>query len=151
MRLMTRPVVVKQAFINGKYSFSEEGTAKYWTWAVIRATGEIKVVKLPFLVAKQITMFSTDPDYEFGDFPMPYDINVNAKNAGVKEVEYVTTAARKNVPVTEDEEATLAKKTPIADILKKMKEKAGVTGEKGADSSKKGDYPQPETDEVPFE
>jgi hypothetical protein len=145
MRIMSEPVAVRQAWDGAKYVFSTDASPKYWTWAILRETGDFKIVKLPLTVAKQITMLGTDPDYQFSGFPMPYDITVNAKNAGTKEVEYSVVASRQNTDVTPEETEELGKKTPISEIIEKMRDKEGKTTPKESSV----DYP-PFEDDVTF-
>jgi hypothetical protein len=47
---------------------------------------------MPISIAKSLGSVQEDPDYAFTKFPMPYDITINAKGAGTKEVDYQVVA-----------------------------------------------------------
>jgi hypothetical protein len=52
-----------------------------------RTDGKFKLFFMPNTIYKQIEALQENPDYEFTDVPMPYDITINAKGAGSKDVE----------------------------------------------------------------
>jgi hypothetical protein len=120
----------------------ESVTTQGWAWAIVRETGEIKIFKASKGILKLLSTLRANDEYAFDDFPMPYDVTIH--NTGEGPNRYSITAARKNSPVTEVELAELEKKTPIADIISKIKEKKGTVIVKEAI-----DYPQPEG-EIPF-
>ena len=70
-----------------------------------------------------IAKYETDEDYNFEGYPMPYDIKINAKNAGTKEVEYTVTPKPKREEVAEEVINTLFDKKPITEIITILKEK----------------------------
>lgn len=146
MRILTTPIMVRQVFEGGKFRIVDDPSVPYkaWAWAVIRETGEIKIVQIVPSIVKQLQHFLTDPDYAFEEYPMPYDITVN-KQGEMLDTRYKLSVSRKNTPVTEEEKAELAKKTPISDIINKMRGKDGSKTE-----SKKPAYPEPAEDEIPF-
>ena len=99
-----------------------EGTPKYMTYILDRKDGKIKPTKLPYIIAKNIATYSQDEDYHFEQYPMPYDIKVNAVGAGSKEVKYtVMPKPAKEVEAGIIEQ--IEKLTPISKIIEKMKEK----------------------------
>jgi len=149
LRVLTRPVAVKQYFRDGqyvlvdeKYQGPEKASTKGWAWCAVRPNNEIKIVKFPFSVIKQIQAFMVDDEYAFEGFPMPYDLKVTVTGEGM-ERRYSVIASPKVTPVTDEEKAELEKKTPIAQIINKMKEKAGL--------STGIEYPERDEDEqIPF-
>ena len=78
---------------------------------------------LPHVIYKAIEALQLNPDYEFREVPMSYDITINAKKAGTKEVEYQLLPARKESPLTDDEEADLDAQKPIAELQKLLEDK----------------------------
>lgn len=84
---------------------------------------EIKLARLPHKVAKQIQDYQNNPEYAFDEAPMPYDLTISAKNAGTKEVEYNTTAARTNTDVPIEVMEKLSTKNSTQEIKEKIKEK----------------------------
>ncbi len=96
-----------------------------WAWAIIRGAegDELKIVQLSKTILGQLTSLKNDPEYTFDEFPTPYDVTITAKGAGTKEVEYTTTASRKNTEVTEAEMEQLNKKKPIQAIIQAIIDK----------------------------
>lgn len=129
-------------------------STKGWAWAVVRGAAkdgsqdELKIVQLSKKVLGQLTALKAQPDYEFDGFPMPYDITINAKGAGTKEVEYTVIGARQSTEVTEREMAELNKRKPIQDIVQRIYEKQE---NKKADE-KPLEYPSDEVnpEDIPF-
>src|ERR1035437_5023073 len=67
-----------------------------WVWAITRGEeDEFKIVKLGKTILGQIVNLRNNPEYSFDD-RMPYDIDIQAKDAGKMEVEYTVIPARKN-------------------------------------------------------
>lgn len=148
LRVLTQPVGVRQYFKDGKYTTvddkylgPEKVSTKGWAWCVIRETGELKIVKFPYSVIKKVQAFMVDEDYAFDGFPMPYDLKITATGEGL-ERRYDVVPSPKLTPVTKEESAELEKKTPVADIVNKMKERAGV--------KLTPDYPEHDGGEIPF-
>jgi hypothetical protein len=76
----------------------------------------LKLAFFPYAVAKQIAALEKSEDYAFSGVPMPYDITVDATNAGTKEVEYKVIPARNDSDVPSEATAALAKQKPIDDV-----------------------------------
>ncbi len=104
----------RQEFLKDK---SNSLNLKGWAWAIVRETGELKIVQFGKTILGQLLAYRKDPDYAFEDMPMPYDIDVKAIGAGTKEVEYTVVPARSNSEVTNEEMAGLNKKKKISDIV----------------------------------
>lgn len=100
-------------------------TFKWLCYVIDRLDGKVKPLFMPHVIYKQIEALQMDDEYAFAEVPMPYDLTINAKNAGTKEVEYTVVPARKNSPVTPKELADLAAVKPLAELqaaLKKEKD-----------------------------
>lgn len=108
-----------------KYEPAEEGdtniSIKGVCWVLQDET--IKLAKLPYTVVKAIRSLQNDPDYAFEEFPMPRVIKVNAKGAGTKEVEYSVIPSPKEIKVSKEILAELAKKPTPEEMVDKMKGK----------------------------
>lgn len=115
-----------------------------WAWAVIRETGEVKILPVSRGCLKLLAQLRASEGYEFDDFPMPYDVNI--KNTGEGPNRYSVVAARSNTPVTKEELETLEKKPEISSIISKIK------GKKDGKVTKVEpiDYPEEDTSEIPF-
>lgn len=99
-------------------------TIKWLYWIIDRQDeNQLKLAKLPHTIVKSIVGLQTNPDYTFHDFPMPYDITINAKNAGKKEVIYTILPARQNTPLSEKEIEQINQLNKTEDIVQKMKDK----------------------------
>jgi len=130
LRILTNFVAVDTLNRAGKYmgivtqnNKAQEGdTVNYkgWAWAIIRETGDLKIVQLSKTILHQIYSLKKDTEYAFDNCPMPYDITINAIGAGTKEVKYSVTPARQNTDVTGEEMEKLNKKRKIADIVNAM-------------------------------
>src|ERR1035437_1337005 len=82
-----------------------------WAWAMMRGAtteaDELRIIQCSKTILGQLVAFRNNPEYSFDTMPMPYDIDVQAKDAGTKEVVYTIVASRKNTDVTADEMAKL--------------------------------------------
>jgi len=109
-----------------KYAIAEEGdkatSIKGVCWLL--QEGKIKQARLPYTVVKQIRALQSDEDWHFTDFPMPRVINIKAKGAGTKEVEYTVVPAPKETPVPAAILEELSKKPSPEEVVEKMKDRA---------------------------
>lgn len=83
----------------------------------------IKSAKLPYSVVKQIRALQSDPDWAFDSFPMPRMINIKAKGAGTKEVEYSVIPSPKESNVSQEILDELSQKLTPEEIIEKIKGK----------------------------
>lgn len=99
-----------------------------WLCLVIdREDGQVKPYFMPHSIYKAIEALQVTEDYSFDSVPMPYDITINAKNAGTKDVEYGVVPARQNKALTAAEEADVEKKGPIEAIQDSIRAKKAGT------------------------
>lgn len=96
---------------------------KFLMYVVDRKDGEIKIAKMPYGIIKSIGALQENQDYAFDGIPMPYDITINAKGAGTKEVEYTVIPSPKLVPLSVEEQENLSKLKSVEEIIERMKEK----------------------------
>jgi len=96
---------------------------KWLCYILDRRDGKVKPHFMPHKIYKAIEALQTSEDYAFVEVPMPYDLTIHAKGAGTKEVEYTLMPARKETPVTEDEERDLYKQKPLEELQAALKEK----------------------------
>lgn len=82
-------------------------TFKWLCYVLDRKDSKIKAFFMAHTTYKLIEALQQDSDYAFDEVPMPYDITVNAKVAGTKEVDYSVLPARLPVPLTPAERALL--------------------------------------------
>lgn len=126
---------------------------KWMCWAINRATGGLVLVDIPYGVSKTLKEFMESDEAGFKSWPMPYGINIKAKGAGKKTVEYEVIASRKETPITEEELAELAKKATVESILERMKQKQKDKMEgKVTDTSGGIEYPTDDInpEDIPF-
>lgn len=114
---------------------------KWLCYVIDRRDGKIKPFFMPHKIYKAIESLQANPDYEFHEVPMPYDLTVTAKNAGTMEVEYGLVPARKESAITATEYQAYAEVTPLEELQQKLKEKAAATAKSGAPE------PPPPTDD----
>lgn len=98
-------------------------TFKWLCYVLDRRDGKVKVHFMPHTVYKAIEAFQENPEYTFSDMPMPYDVNIRARGAGTKDVEYTVMPARKETPLTADEESDLDQQKPLSELQAALKEK----------------------------
>jgi hypothetical protein len=96
---------------------------KFLMWIVDRVDGKVKLAFMPYTIMKALRDLQNNPDYEFDNLPMPYDITVKATKAGTKEVEYSVVPARKNEALTVDEQRAFADQKSVDDVIERMKAK----------------------------
>lgn len=118
---------------------------KWLCYVLDRRDGKVKTHFMPHKIYKAIEALQVNPDYTFEEVPMPYDVTVHAKGAGTKEVEYSLIPARKETPLTADEEADLNQQKPLADVQKALIEKKSKSGNGSADEP-----PPPGDDDIHF-
>lgn len=130
---------------------------KWLGWVIDYKDLEVKLAKLPHKVAQQLQALQNNPEYAFAEAPMPYDITINAKDAGKTTVAYLVSAARQNTPVAEEFMKKLERQSSVDDIKEKMKaKKAKELGLVPADAIEKEiDYPTGEEEginpnDIPF-
>ncbi len=113
------------------YKGSYKGTANFkWLCYILdRRDQKLKTYFMPHTIYKQIEALQLDTDYAFAEVPMPYDLTVNAKGAGTKEVEYSVIPAKKETPLTADEEAELDQAKPIAEVKQALRDKQAKEAE----------------------
>lgn len=98
-------------------------TFKWLCYVLDRKDGKIKPFFMAHTIYKLIEALQQDSDYTFDEVPMPYDMTINAKGAGTKEVDYSVLPARLPVPLTAAERALLAGIQPIRDLQAALREK----------------------------
>jgi len=96
---------------------------KWLCYVLDRRDGEVKAFFMPHRVYKAIEALQMDPEYSFTEVPMPYDINVKAKGAGTKEVEYTLLPARRATELSEDELEKLEAAKPLEEVKAAIAEK----------------------------
>lgn len=124
--------------------FDGKKNFKWLCYILDRRDGKVKAHFMPHKIYKAIEAFQTSEDYAFVDVPLPYDITVNAKGAGTKDVVYTVMPARKEMPLTAAENAELFKQKPLKELKAKLDEKKGAPAD---DTPHPADY---DADEPPF-
>lgn len=151
IQLLTHCAPYALKWNGSKYEPAQEGdtgtSIKGVCWVLQDET--IKSATLPYTVVKMIRELQNDEDYAFEEFPMPRLINIKAKGAGTKEVEYTVIPGSKEVTVSPSILTELAKKPTPEEMVEKLKGKA-VSHVKEAPT--KVAYPTEEInpDDIPF-
>lgn len=104
-------------------TYRGEARFKWLVYIIDRSDGQIKPYFMPHSIFKMIRDLQRNDDYAFEDIPMPFDVTINAKGAGTREVEYSLVPARKSTPLTADELNALDQKQPIEEFQQKLREK----------------------------
>ena len=110
----------------GNCKYCESGlkpTVKFLGWVLDREDGAVKLLRVGYMIYKQIGALAMSDEYGFDGVP-EYDITIK-KSGKELGTEYQVLPARKNTELTKDEEKLVkekTKKTP-EEIVEKMKEK----------------------------
>lgn len=125
IRLLSEPVAIYEDYKLGMCytGCGFQGSVKYLAYIYDYADNSIKLMKIPYTIFENIGSLEMNEDYSFTGFPMPYDINIDAKGAGTKEVKYTLTPrpVRNEVPAPTIEE--LAKKKTVSEVIDILKKK----------------------------
>src|SRR3990167_7426800 len=116
IRLLSEPLPFQGSY-QGKKNF------KWLTYALDRADGQVKLFFMPHTIFKAVGDLQKSDDYSFFDLPMPYDVTIQAKGAGTKEVQYTVVPAKKEVLLTKEELKALSEKKPLEEVRKALMEK----------------------------
>ncbi len=151
IQLLSHVAPLPQVWTGSKYEVAGEGATNVSIKGVcwILQDGKIKEAKLPYTVVKAIRELMQDQDYAFESFPMPRLINIKAKNAGTKEVEYQVVPSPKETEVDGAILVELATKPTPEEIVEKIKGK--VSPEK-TEAKKDIEYPEEDInpEDIPF-
>lgn len=122
-------------------TYKGEPNFKWLCYVLDRRYGKVKAFFMAHTIYKQLEALQQNPDYAFEDVPMPYDVTVQAKGAGTKEVEYTLIPARKETQLTVEEHDAIAEAKPIRDVQKALQDKQQKTATAA---------PQHDDEEPPF-
>lgn len=110
------------AAIPHKSMYKGRESLKFVCYIIDRKDGKVKTAFMPYTVIKAIGELAINEEYAFDILP-PYDVNVKAKGAGTKEVEYTIIPGRTNSELSEREDEMIKKLPPIEKVVEKLKEK----------------------------
>ena len=105
---------------------------KFVCWVLDYVDNKVKLYFMPFTILKAIESLQLSEDYGFAEVPMPYDVTINAKNAGTKEVDYQVVPARNNTPISQEVLADFAKKASLMEVVEKLIENDSTNPDKQA-------------------
>lgn len=129
VQLLTHCAPLAQVWTGSKYEIAEEGAKNISIKGVcwLLQDGVVKQAKLPYTVVKQVRDLMGDADYAFTEFPMPRMINIKAKNAGTKDVEYSVIPSPKETEISQEVLGELATKPTPEEIIEKLKGRVAAT------------------------
>ncbi len=127
IRLMTECLPHQDTF-KGQKNF------KWLCYVIDKKDSKAKPFFMANSIYKQIVALQMNEDYAFEAVPMPYDITINAKGAGTKEVVYTVLPAKKETPVTALEMQSFAALKPLDEFQKALREKR-ASGEPAHDDT----------------
>jgi hypothetical protein len=124
-RILTEPEVIFENYGKGicYHECGYEGSPKYLARVLDRADNKVKLYKIPFTIFETIAGFEKDDELQFSGFPMPYDVKVEAKGAGTKEVKYTVLPSLKRVNLEQSVLDFLSKQKSLKDVIKLMQDK----------------------------
>lgn len=132
----------------------QKPTAKWLTYIHDHRTDEIAIVKFGYKIMEQLNALQKGEEYAFESFPMPYNIDIQLKDAGTLSAVYSVQASRKNTDVDSKLIESLENKNTPEQIVEAMKDKK-VKELSGTDTPAKVEYPTEEDagidpDQIPF-
>jgi hypothetical protein len=119
VRVLSEPRMVQSVY-------QGQPNTKFVAWVIDRKDGKIKLFYMPKTILEGISALEETEGYAFNSLPMPYDIMVNAKGAGTKEVVYSVFP----MPATKLTEAELEEfhaKKPIDEVVARLLENQNVS------------------------
>lgn len=134
-------------------------SVKWMSWAILRekvnnaVENSYVIFEMPGKIATPIREYMDSEDYGFKEWPMPYDITIKVKDAGQTSVEYTVLPARKNTPLTDEEQEAMAKLMSIQSIKERIQAKQKEKYEsEGSATGTKVEYPTDDInpDDIPF-
>lgn len=177
MRILTFPEVLATHFVGGRGGTAhtcvgiEDGckfhgvedkapSLKLVSYIIDRVDGKVKLAELPLSVRYSLKDLQEDSDFEFVDFPMPYDVKIkhDPQNSDPK-AKYRLMGSPNKADLTQEEEEGLAeamgKLTPEQYVEKKKAKERGnleTTQSTPAESEDKIKYPEEKVDpkDIPF-
>lgn len=102
----------------------EKPNVKFLMHVIDRRDGELRIAEVGWTVVKAIADLQQDSEYGFEDLP-PYDINIKKTVKGTQpsDTEYTVIAGRSNTELTAEEQAQIAKLTPIKEVADRIRAK----------------------------
>jgi len=124
IRILVEPAPMFEDFKMGicYHDCGFQGSPKFLAHIWDRTDGKIKLMKIPNIINEAIIGFESSERFSFKGFPMPYNLEVVAKNAGTKEVVYTVLPGGEDELPTNIADEVRNKKSP-ADIIDKLKQK----------------------------
>ena len=143
VRLLSQ-TIPHQSFYKGTKTF------KYVCWIFDYSDMKVKLYFMPTTIYKHIENLQLSDDYSFEEVPMPFDITINVKNAGSKEVEYSTTPARNNTELCQECVEQFVAKEQIEAVVAKLKENESTNPTNAApvEDYSNGYQPAPNTGDI---
>jgi hypothetical protein len=129
---------------------SRKPDVKFLMYVIDRKDGKIKVAEFGWSIVNAMKTLSLNEEYGFTGLP-PYDmvITKTVKNGGknISDTSYQVLPARANTELTEDEKGEIAGLTPIEEVARRIKAKAGGEGDEDA-AAEREQYGAPAIEEV---
>lgn len=102
-------------------------SVKFLLWVIDRKDNKPKIAELGWTIINAIGELQKDEEYGFQELP-EYDVNIKktVKGSGTQpsDIEYTLVPSRINKPLTPEELTQLKSLTPVADVVKTIKERA---------------------------
>ena len=102
--------------------FQGKPTFKWLCQVIDRRDNKVKPYFMPDKIYKAICNLQLDPEYAFEEVPMPYDINIQAVNAGKMDVVYSVIPARQSIALTGAELEAIKEAPSVQDLQAKVRE-----------------------------
>jgi hypothetical protein len=125
IRILSRGVALQNTYTNpttGEQSTNVKFVTQVWDVAA----AALKLAFFGITIQKAIAALQVNKDWAFSEVPMPYDITINAKSAGTKDVEYQVVPSPVS-PVPQEALDALAKEKPIEEIVALIQQKQTQT------------------------
>jgi hypothetical protein len=119
IRILSEPRVVRS-------TYQGQPNTKFLAWVIDRADGAIKLYFMPKTVLEAISALEEDEQFGFNGLPMPYDLSINARGAGTKDVVYNVLPGKPGALTPAELEEFKAKK-PIDEVVARLLENQNVS------------------------
>lgn len=136
VRVLTAPIAHPGSY-NGKPNF------KWLLYVLDRRDGQVKPMFMSPVIYDGIADLQKDPDYEFSEVPMPFDINIKTTDAGKITARYSVIPSPRRTGLSPEEMDLLNTATPLPELQRLIRAKTGEPQEPQSN----GHF---DPDEIPF-
>lgn len=128
----------------------KQRTAKKLGYLYSYVDEKIVLAFVPRTVVTELQNFSNTEEYDYSEFPMPYDVTVTYDPKAAAKDKYKTLPARQNTPLLSGVLDDLQKRKPLDQIVESIRNKQVEAEPINDDEEKPSDYSDIPEEQIPF-